>query len=95
MLLHTINKSPYSHRSLESCISVCRKQDAILLIEDAVYGIDHPLLAKAHGYSLYALEPDLVARGLHSKYAGQKQIKKVSYDEFVNLCIQYPKQKNW
>ena len=95
MLLHTINKSPYRHQAFESCIKFCREQDAILLIEDAVYGVDHPLLLEIPHVAIYALDADLIARGLTSKYADQKQVTTASYEDFVSLCIKYTKQKNW
>jgi tRNA 2-thiouridine synthesizing protein B len=95
VLLHTINKSPYSHHAFKACITFCQKDDAIVLIEDAVYGIGHSLLIDLQEFSIYALEADLTARGLKMKYETQSQIKTISYEEFVNLCIEFPKQKNW
>ena len=38
MLLHTVNKSPFTDNSLQSCIRCCQAGQAILLIEDGVYG---------------------------------------------------------
>ena len=37
-LLHTVNKSPFETNSLHSCVAHSRSGDAILLMEDAVYG---------------------------------------------------------
>ena len=36
-MLHTVNKSPFDHNSLESCLKFARKGSAVLLIEDGVY----------------------------------------------------------
>jgi tRNA 2-thiouridine synthesizing protein B len=95
VLLHTINKSPYSHHAFASCIQFCQKEDAIILIEDAVYGVGHSLFIDLQEYSIYALEADLIARGLKTKYEAQSLIKTISYEVFVDLCIEFPKQKNW
>ena len=36
-MLHIINKSPQQSASLATCLRFAKAQDAILLIEDAVY----------------------------------------------------------
>ena len=38
MLLHTVNKSPFLHKALESCLRSAKDGSAVLLIEDGVYG---------------------------------------------------------
>ena len=36
--LHTVNKSPFANQSLLSCIAHAKAGDAVLMIEDGVYG---------------------------------------------------------
>jgi len=36
--LHTVNKSPFATGALVSCLNHCKDGDAILMIEDGVYG---------------------------------------------------------
>ena len=36
-MLHTVNKSPFEHRALETCLKFARQGSAVLLIEDGVY----------------------------------------------------------
>ena len=36
--LHTVNKSPFGNGTLLSCLNHCKPGDAVLLIEDGVYG---------------------------------------------------------
>jgi tRNA 2-thiouridine synthesizing protein B len=96
-MLHTINKSPYSHRCLAECLRACSADDAILLIEDGVYAAladsdsVESLLTKTS--AVYALQPDIAARGLTDRIASE--IKAIDYDGFVQLCIDQPKMMAW
>ena len=36
-MLHTVNKSPFENRALETCLRLARQGSAVLLIEDGVY----------------------------------------------------------
>lgn len=96
-MLHTINKSPYSNQSLADCLRICSADDVILLIEDGVYAaFSHSesvksLLAKVS--AIYALQPDLAARGLNDRIA--VEIKTIDYAGFVQLCIDQPKMLAW
>ncbi|HET8704957.1 MAG TPA: DsrH/TusB family sulfur metabolism protein, partial [Pseudomonadales bacterium] len=48
MILHTLNKAPSSSDSLQRCLAAMAADDAVLLIENAVYAAlaDHPLSEK-------------------------------------------------
>ena len=69
MILHTVNKSPQSHRALASCLQFLNAGEAIVLLEDGVYagmsGVDHGL-GKLDG-NVYALTADVEARGLSTR----------------------------
>ena len=96
-MLHTINKSPYSHQCLAECLRVCGADDAILLIEDGVYaalaGSDwiQRLLEKTS--AIYVLQPDAAARGLADRIA--TAVKAVDYAGFVQLCCEHPNMLAW
>ena len=98
--LHTVNKSPFSHNTLSSCIKVCSKLDAILLLEDGVFGAmrsapcaeDLSALI-ARGIKVYALEPDVKARGLSEKMLDR--IELTSYNEFVQLSLTHRSVQSW
>jgi len=91
-VLHIINKSPYTKNSLESCIRTAQKDDAILLIEDAVLGCMSGGKAEAmikeaqKAHAVYALDADLKARGVDRVVDGVKQ---VDYAGFVGLVEQH------
>ncbi len=98
MLLHILNKSPYRQQALKSCAEFCTADDALILIEDGVYAINHPDLALIHGMGtqIFAIEADVKARGLTTlSTSASDQYELVNYDRFVALCVEYPKQKSW
>lgn len=98
--LHTVNKSPLERNSLASCLRFARPGSALLLIEDGVYaGITGcaaaDLLAKAHPQvKLYALEPDLKARGFDSTRV-LEGIELIDYDGFVELSVTHDTVQAW
>jgi tRNA 2-thiouridine synthesizing protein B len=92
-MLFTVNKSPFSHRNLESCLQYAPAGSPILLYEDGVYaakagtkmeGLVRQALAS---HPVYALEADLKARGIESRIEG---IRVVDYAGFVELVEQHP-----
>lgn len=96
-MLHTINKSPYSHQCLAECLRVCDVDDVILLIEDGVYAAlsssewAEQLLAKTA--AVYVLHGDVAARGVADRIA--PDIKTVDYAGFVQLCCDQPNMLAW
>ncbi len=100
MILHTINKSPYTHNSLQTCSQFCAEGDAIILLEDGVYAITHPGVSTLldEKFRVYAIEADVLARGLQKKTyqpTGDNSVILITYDRFVEICVEFPKQKNW
>lgn len=98
--LHTVNKSPFSAGSLLSCLNHCSDGDAVLMIEDGVYGalsgtrISDEVQASAKKISLYVLGPDAEARGLDdARYLSG--ISGVGYDGFVDLVAQHSRTQAW
>ena len=98
--LHTINKSPFSHATLASCLQVCGKQDGILLLEDGVFGglISAPCAEELStlinsGMKVYALINDVNARGLQEKI--RSDIYLTDYNGFVRLSIEHNCVQSW
>ena len=91
-MLHTVNKSPLASASLESALRVAAAGAPILLLEDGVYAArpgsrSQALLDSAlAGHPLYALGPDLEARGIQQVIPG---IRVIGYDGFVELVEQH------
>lgn len=98
--LHTINKSPFLHATLASCLQVCGKQDGILLLEDGVFGglssapCAEELSAMIEaGVKVYALAGDVNARGLQEKL--RSDILTTDYNGFVQLSIEHNCVQSW
>ncbi len=99
-LLHTVNKSPFSHNTLNACIKVIQPGDALLLLEDGVYGslTCNPLaeeLITLHekGTALFALAEDIQARGILGRQI--PAITNINYNRFVELCTQHHSVQSW
>lgn len=96
-MLHTINKSPYSHSCLSECLRVCSADDAIILIEDGVYAAlnDSEYAARlfAHKAAIYVLQPDALARGIADRIA--TGIGAIDYAGFVQLCCDHSPIQSW
>lgn len=97
--LHTVNKSPFETGALLSCLNHCKPDDAVLLIEDGVYGaleassVADPVRAAAADVAVFALDGDLKARGIAGKLMGE--VETVGYDGFVDLVVEYDRTQAW
>lgn len=96
-ILHTVNKSPFSSTVLSQCLARWSQGDAILLLEDGVYGA-----LNSHAYSqalseveqCYAIEADIIARGLEGELL-LPHITLITYEQFVGLSLEYPLSHSW
>jgi len=100
MLLHTVNKSPFDRSTLEACLGHAVKGSSILLIEDGVVAAMkgtswQPRLAAAmKDVAVYALAPDLKARGLDPANVVEG-VKVVDYAGFVDLTAEHHAVQAW
>jgi tRNA 2-thiouridine synthesizing protein B len=98
--LHTVNKSPFERGAMASCLAHAAKGDAVLMIEDGVFGARKgTAFAKAleggrANCAIYALGPDLAARGVKSEdlVAG---VEVVDYGGFVDLVAGHARVCAW
>lgn len=98
--LHTINKSPFDRGSLQTCVRLASKGNAILLLEDGVYGaikgsnVSELVQNALSNLTIYVLGPDMKARGVdESKLIDG--IKIVDYKGFVDLTVENDKVSAW
>jgi tRNA 2-thiouridine synthesizing protein B len=98
-MLHTVNKSPFERNSFDSCLGHAKAGSSLLLIEDGIYAVikgsaASGKLKEASGISVYALGPDLKARGI-----GEDQIIEgvtvVDYGGFVDLVTRHDSVQSW
>lgn len=98
-MLHIVNKSPFENSALESCLRIARPGNAVLLIEDAVYAatrgntLEHDVRQATGALELYALGPDLEARGM--KDAAIDGVRLVDYGGFVDLVAAHESVQSW
>lgn len=98
-MLHIVNKSPTERSSLDSCLRLATKGSAVLLIEDAVYAATKGTAAAAKlqaamaDLKIYALEPDLKARGVADRVLEGVQL--VDYGGFVDLVAEHNTCQSW
>lgn len=98
-MLHIVNKSPYERSALESCLRFALPGSAVLLIEDGVYAATHGgaaengLRAAMQRLEVYALQPDLEARGMAGRVI--EGVKLVDYGGFVDLVCGRSTCQSW
>ena len=98
MILHIINKSPYTHNSLKQCLELCTDGCSIIFIENGVLAAtaistDQLELLKGRNISLYLLQADVLARGLKNKIPAAFNI--VSDEAFVELTSNHHSSQSW
>lgn len=100
MTLHTYNKSlDAGEARLQTCLRMLASGDSLLLLEDGVYvalqlreGTQlHDMIPP--DVRLYALAPDLAARGISAKIPAG--FSGIDYASFVQLCLTHPRVVNW
>ena len=98
-MLHIVNKSPYERNALEACLRLAQPGSALLLIEDGVYAATRGSAAEAGlkeamaRIKVYALKPDLEARGVVGRVMDGIQL--VDYGGFVELACEQPNCQSW
>ena len=98
--LYTVNKSPYSARSLRSCLDHLGDEGSLLLMEDGVYGaltkseFADELTKLAQAKRLHVLGSDLDARGLKNERL-ISGIAVVDYEGFVDLAATHSTVIAW
>ena len=97
-ILHTVNKSPFQKNDMASCLGHANSGDAILLIEDGVYGAISGTKAAIEATNceveIYCLGPDLAARGIGPDKISDS-VNIVDYEGFVDLVAQNDAVNSW
>jgi len=98
-MLHIVNKSPSATGALASCLRLSQDGQALLLTEDGVYAATSRSPAAASmrealkRLKVYALLPDLDARGMQS--AVLDGVTLVDYSGFVDLVAEHTTSQSW
>lgn len=98
-MLHIINKSPFETSTLDTCLRMAQPGHALLLIEDGVYAAttgsaaEERMRQACKMLKVYALQPDMDARGVASKLVDGVTL--VDYSGFVDLTEKYDTSHSW
>ena len=98
-MLHIVNKSPFERNALDSCLRFGRNGSSVLLIEDGVYAVtrgniaEPKIKAALSQMRIYALRPDLEARGMQDAVIEGVQL--VDYGGFVDLVTGHTTVQSW
>ncbi len=99
-MLHTVNKSPFERRTLDSALRHAVKGSGVLLIEDGVYAafegtvVAEKVKAALEDHKIYVLGPDVTARGM-SEGNVIEGLEVIDYGGFVDLVTEYDKVQAW
>ncbi|MDF7679806.1 sulfurtransferase complex subunit TusB [Enterobacteriaceae bacterium ESL0689] len=95
-MLHTLSVSP-AYTDLYSMIRLMKEGDDLLLLSDgiiaAIAGGQSFKILQSFPVTIYALQDDIVARGLTAHIASS--VIPASYMDFVRLTIKHPQQLAW
>jgi tRNA 2-thiouridine synthesizing protein B len=91
--LHTVNKSPFTHGCLASCLRLVDADDEILLLEDGVYAALPNQMPDSALPRVRVLAEDLAARGLLDRI--EPRIERVDYAGFVRLTERHGRVLAW
>lgn len=106
MILHSVNKSPYVNSCMENCLNLVVPGDAVILIEDGVYGAtsgQSPALASIEvcinklvkdDVTFFALQTDFEARGLNLALL-MPHFTLADDTSFVDLVARADKTLSW
>ncbi len=88
MILHLIQRSPFSHSALDDCLKIIGTDDSLLFMQDGVYSLNHPTINTISA-TFYALLDDVLARGIKTSS------NNIDYTAFVELCQKHDKVISW
>jgi tRNA 2-thiouridine synthesizing protein B len=98
-MLHIVNKSHTERNALASCLRLAKDGQALLLTEDGIYAATAAnaavsgVAAAAGRLKVYALQPDVEARGMAGKLAAG--VSTIDYNGFVDLVAEHPTSQSW
>jgi tRNA 2-thiouridine synthesizing protein B len=96
LTVHILTSSSSSADALASCLRYATKGDALVLMSDGVYNVlqlaqNGLCEAMESGVDVYALQPDLDARGLTEGCT----VMSIDYMGFVELTELHPRSISW
>lgn len=93
--LHIVRKSAFSTNDLAQCLALATKTDTIILLDDACYNVNHPLIEQA-----LTRQPELAIRIMKTHALARSitiidGIKAIVMKELISLTFTYNKVITW
>ncbi|UUO22276.1 sulfurtransferase complex subunit TusB [Colwellia sp. M166] len=95
-MLHIIRNSGFTNNTLSQCLNMSLPQDAILLMDDGCYNLQHPLLLEAltkqAEITVYYVSLHASARAQNSE---QALFTAISFDDVLKLIFTFDNSITW
>lgn len=95
-MLHIIRNSGFTSNTLSQCLTMCLPEDAILLMDDGCYNLQHPLLLEAltkqTAITVYYLSLHANARAQHNEHPS---LTAINFDEVLKLIFTFNNSITW
>ncbi|NQY33716.1 MAG: sulfurtransferase complex subunit TusB [Alteromonadaceae bacterium] len=93
-LLHLVRSSAFDSNDFAQCINNILPNDKIVLMDDACYNINHPLIEKAidkvSTTSIYALKQHVLARAI-----ANNNIMEITMNELTKMTFELDSVITW
>ncbi len=91
-ILHLMRCSAFSNNNLQDCLANLTKQDALVLIDDGCYTVNHPCLTEViEDFNVFIITEHALARGLNI----QANINSITLSELTDLLFTHHSVVTW
>ncbi|NQY64807.1 MAG: sulfurtransferase complex subunit TusB [Alteromonadaceae bacterium] len=89
-LLHLVRSSAFEKHDFSQCINNILPDDKIVLMDDACYNINHPLIDKVSTASIYALKQHVFARAI-----ANNTVTEITMNELTKMTFELDSVITW
>lgn len=89
--LHLLRSSPFEQNQFQTVLNLIQENDGLVLMDDGVYALKHPLMAQAKTGIIYVIESHAVARNIVTP----SHIKRVNSNGVIELTLNHQQSVTW
>lgn len=95
--LHLIRTSAFNNNNLSSCLNTLLDDDAVILLDDGCYCLQHVVISKLFdkNIKLYFIDEHVKARGILLSNKQTEQFKSIDLTALLHLTMTYTKTITW
>lgn len=97
--LHIIRASAFADSTLKNGIALLKSDDTVLLIDDGVYNLQHPILSTLSNaltkHNLLVIGEHVQARGLQYSSSIKASITEITIDDIIDLTLSVKQSITW